>query len=121
MPPDHGGAAVRLVLEDPAEMEFSSDSFGLLLQLPGASGACPNPGAVIARAKAAGALVIAVVDPLAQVLMEPVANLGVDIAVGSAQRFGVPLGFGGPHAGYLAVRDKLERTMPGRLVGVSLN
>ena len=111
--------AMELVLEDPAEMEFSSDSFGLLLQLPGASGACPNPGAVIARAKAAGALVIAVVDPLAQVLMEPVANLGVDIAVGSAQRFGVPLGFGGPHAAFFACSETYKRQIPGRLVGVS--
>ncbi|MCP9923630.1 aminomethyl-transferring glycine dehydrogenase [Synechococcus lacustris C3-12m-Tous] len=111
--------AIELVLEDPAEMEFSSDSFGLLLQLPGASGACPNPGAVIARAKAAGALVIAVVDPLAQVLMEPVANLGVDIAVGSAQRFGVPLGFGGPHAAFFACSETYKRQIPGRLVGVS--
>ena len=111
--------AIELVLEDPAEMEFSSDSFGLLLQLPGSSGACPNPGAVIARAKAAGALVIAVVDPLAQVLMEPVANLGVDIAVGSAQRFGVPLGFGGPHAAFFACSETYKRQIPGRLVGVS--
>ena len=111
--------AIELVLEDPAEMEFSSDSFGLLLQLPGASGACPNPGAVIARAKAAGALVIAVVDPLAQVLMEPVANLGVDIAVGSAQRFGVPLGFGGPHAAFFACSETYKRQIPGRVVGVS--
>ena len=111
--------AIELVLEDPAEMEFSSDSFGLLLQLPGASGACPNPGAVIARAKAAGALVIAIVDPLAQVLMEPVANLGVDIAVGSAQRFGVPLGFGGPHAAFFACSETYKRQIPGRLVGVS--
>ena len=111
--------AIELVLEDPAEMEFSSDSFGLLLQLPGASGACPNPGAVIARAKAAGALVIAVVDPLAQVLMEPVANLGVDIAVGSTQRFGVPLGFGGPHAAFFACSETYKRQIPGRLVGVS--
>jgi len=111
--------AIELVLEDPAEMEFSSDSFGLLLQLPGASGACPNPGAVIARAKAAGALVIAVVDPLAQVLMEPVSNLGVDIAVGSAQRFGVPLGFGGPHAAFFACSETYKRQIPGRLVGVS--
>lgn len=111
--------AIELVLEDPAEMEFSSDSFGLLLQLPGASGACPNPEAVIARAKAAGVLVIAVVDPLAQVLMEPVANLGVDIAVGSAQRFGVPLGFGGPHAAFFACSETYKRQIPGRLVGVS--
>ncbi|NBQ19341.1 MAG: glycine dehydrogenase (aminomethyl-transferring), partial [Synechococcaceae bacterium WB5_2A_257] len=111
--------AIELVLGDPAEMEFSGDSFGLLLQLPGASGACPNPGAVIARAKAAGALVIAVVDPLAQVLMEPVANLGVDIAVGSAQRFGVPLGFGGPHAAFFACSETYKRQIPGRLVGVS--
>lgn len=110
---------IELLQGEPGAMQFSEASFGLLLQLPGASGACPDPAAVIARAKAAGVLVIACVDPLAQVLMRPVAELGVDIAVGSAQRFGVPLGFGGPHAAFFATTEAHRRQIPGRLVGVS--
>jgi len=110
---------IELVLEDPLAMQFDQRSFGLLLQLPGASGRCLNPEAVIAKAKAAGAVVIAVVDPLAQVLMAPVASLGVEIAVGSAQRFGVPLGFGGPHAAFFACSEIYKRQIPGRLVGIS--
>ena len=74
---------------------------------------------MIARAKAADVLVIAAVDPLAQVLMPPVAQLGVQIAVGSAQRFGVPLGFGGPHAAFFATTEAYKRQIPGRLVGLS--
>ena len=110
---------IELLQGEPEAMQFSEASFGLLLQLPGASGGCPDPAAVIARAKAAGVLVIACVDPLAQVLMRPVAELGVDIAVGSAQRFGVPLGFGGPHAAFFATTEAHRRQIPGRLVGVS--
>ena len=78
-------------------------------------------GAAIEKAKAAGALVIFVADPLALTLTEPPAALGADIAVGSMQRFGVPMGFGGPHAAYCAVSDKLTRLMPGRLVGQSVD
>ena len=110
---------IELVVADPAAMDFGDDSFGLLLQLPTASGACPDPTEVIARAKAADVLVIAAVDPLAQVLMPPVAQLGVQIAVGSAQRFGVPLGFGGPHAAFFATTEAYKRQIPGRLVGMS--
>ena len=110
---------IELVVADPAAMEFGEDSFGLLLQLPSASGGCPDPTQVIARAKAADVLVIAAVDPLAQVLMPPVAQLGVQIAVGSAQRFGVPLGFGGPHAAFFATTEAYKRQIPGRLVGMS--
>ena len=110
---------IELVVADPAAMEFGEDSFGLLLQLPSASGGCPDPTEVIACAKAADVLVIAAVDPLAQVLMPPVAQLGVQIAVGSAQRFGVPLGFGGPHAAFFATTEAYKRQIPGRLVGMS--
>ena len=89
-----------IVLErvTPQEAAFAPDVFGLLLQLPGADGQLWDPSAVIAEAHAAGALVTAAIDPLAQTLITPVAAFGVDIAVGSAQRFGVPMGFGGPHA-----------------------
>jgi len=96
--------------------------FGLLLQYPGASGSVRSAddyGSVVSAAKAAGALVVLAADLLALTLVRSPGELGADIAVGSSQRFGVPMGFGGPHAGYLAVRQGLERSMPGRLVGVS--
>ena len=101
--------------------EAFSDAFGLLLQLPGASGALWHPGAVIAAARAAGVIVTAAVDPLAQVLMAPVAELGVEIAVGSTQRLGIPLGFGGPHAAFFATTPTHQRKIPGRLVGQSVD
>ena len=110
---------IELVVQDPESMVFDATSFGLLLQLPAASGTCRDPRAVIERACTAGALAIAVVDPLAQVLMPPVAELGVQIAIGSAQRFGVPLGFGGPHAAFFATVETYKRQIPGRLVGLS--
>jgi len=96
--------------------------FGVLLQYPGTSGAlraADDYASVVASAKETGALVVMAADLLALTLLRSPGELGADIAVGSSQRFGVPLGFGGPHAGYLAVRSGLERSMPGRLVGVS--
>ncbi|WP_296416138.1 aminomethyl-transferring glycine dehydrogenase [Vulcanococcus sp. DEBay_Sum29NL08_54] len=101
--------------------EAFSDAFGLLLQLPGTSGALWHPGEVIAAARAAGVIVTAAVDPLAQVLMAPVAELGVEIAVGSTQRLGIPLGFGGPHAAFFATTPAHQRKIPGRLVGQSVD
>jgi len=97
------------------------EAFGVLIQYPGASGRIWDPSAVIEKAKAAGAITIVAADLLALTLITSPAELGADVAVGSSQRFGVPMGFGGPHAGYLAVRAGLERSMPGRLVGVSLD
>jgi glycine dehydrogenase len=93
----------------------------VLIQYPGSSGRIWDPSAVIDKAKAAGAITIVAADLLALTMITSPAELGADVAVGSSQRFGVPLGFGGPHAGYLAVREGLERSMPGRLVGVSLD
>ena len=97
----------------------TDEVFGLLLQLPGADGQLWDPGAVIAQAHSAGALVTVAIDPLAQTLIAPVASFGADIAVGSAQRFGVPMGFGGPHAAFFATREAYKRQIPGRLVGQS--
>jgi glycine dehydrogenase len=93
--------------------------FGLLLQYPGASGAVRDHRAVIDEAHELGAVVTVAADLLALTLLTSPGALGADIAVGSSQRFGVPMGFGGPHAGYMSVREKYARSLPGRLVGVS--
>jgi glycine dehydrogenase len=93
--------------------------FGLLLSYPGASGTVVDHAGLIAEAHQRGGKVVVAADPLALTLLRPPGEIGADAAVGSTQRFGVPLGFGGPHAGYLAVRDELRRQLPGRLVGVS--
>ena len=97
------------------------DIGGVLLQYPGASGKIRDHAAVIADAHERGALVAVAADPLALVLLRSPGSIGADVVVGSAQRFGVPMGFGGPHAGYMAVRAGLERNLPGRLVGVSVD
>jgi glycine dehydrogenase len=97
------------------------ECFGLLVQYPGASGRIINPTQIIAAAKESGAITIVAADLLALTLITSPGELGADVAVGTSQRFGVPMGFGGPHAGYLAVRTGLERSMPGRLVGVSVD
>lgn len=95
--------------------------FGVLLQYPGASGVVRDLRPVIERAHELGAVVTVAADLLALTLLTPPGELGADIAVGTSQRFGVPMGFGGPHAGFMAVRDKFARSLPGRLVGVSVD
>lgn len=95
--------------------------FGVLLQYPGASGAVRDPRAVIEQAHELGAIVTVAADLLALTLLTSPGELGADIAVGTTQRFGVPMGFGGPHAGFMAVRDQFARSLPGRLVGVSVD
>ncbi|GLY97969.1 aminomethyl-transferring glycine dehydrogenase [Actinoplanes sp. NBRC 103695] len=112
------GIELRLVDLD-AGGDLPDEFFGLHLQYPGASGAIRDHAAIIERAHAAGALVTVAADLLALTLLRSPGEIGADIAAGTTQRFGVPLGFGGPHAGYLAVRAGLERSLPGRLVGVS--
>ncbi|HEX7743990.1 MAG TPA: aminomethyl-transferring glycine dehydrogenase [Micromonosporaceae bacterium] len=99
--------------------ELPAEFFGLHLQYPGASGAVRDHAPLVEAAHAAGALVTVAADLLALTLLRPPGEIGADIAAGTTQRFGVPMGFGGPHAGYLAVRAGLERMLPGRLVGVS--
>ncbi len=95
------------------------DVFGAFVQYPGATGRVWDPSEVIAAVQAQGGLIVVAADLLALTLVRSPGSLGADIAVGTTQRFGVPMGFGGPHAGYLAVRAGLERQLPGRLVGVS--
>ncbi|WP_236239016.1 aminomethyl-transferring glycine dehydrogenase [Streptomyces sp. CC228A] len=95
--------------------------FGVLLQYPGASGAVRDIKPLIDAAHELGAVVTVAADLLALTLLTSPGELGADIAVGTTQRFGVPMGFGGPHAGYMAVRDAFARSLPGRLVGVSVD
>ena len=95
--------------------------FGVLLQYPGASGAVRDLAPVIRAAQDRGAVAAVAADLLALTLLTPPGELGADIAVGSTQRFGLPMSFGGPHAGYVAVRGTLRRQLPGRLVGVSVD
>ncbi len=103
------------------DVELLADGafFGALFSYPTSTGAVHDWTGVIASARAAGAHVVVVTDLLACVLLRSPGELGADIAVGSAQRFGVPMGYGGPHAGFIAVREGATRTLPGRLVGVS--
>ena len=107
---------VELATVDPADLPAA---FGVVVQYPGLDGLVWDPSAVIAAVKAGGGLGIVAADLLALTLLTSPGELGADIAVGTSQRFGVPMGFGGPHAGFLAVRAGLERQLPGRLVGVS--
>jgi glycine dehydrogenase len=95
--------------------------FGVLVQYPGSSGEVRDHAALIAAAHEAGALVTVAADLLSLVLLRAPGEIGADVVVGSAQRFGVPLGFGGPHAGYIATSDAYKRSLPGRLVGVSVD
>jgi glycine dehydrogenase len=95
------------------------DFFGMLLSYPGASGALRDHALLIEQAHQRGAAVAVAADPLALTLLVPPGEIGADVAIGTTQRFGVPMGFGGPHAAYLALRSGLQRQLPGRLVGVS--
>ncbi|MCF8161404.1 MAG: aminomethyl-transferring glycine dehydrogenase [Polaromonas sp.] len=101
--------------------ELAQDSFAVLLQYPGTSGVVRDDRALMAAVKARGGIVIMAADLLALTLLTSPGELGADIAVGTTQRFGMPMGNGGPHAAYMACRDEHKRTMPGRLVGVSVD
>ena len=107
---------------DIVETDFTGDipeAFGSLMQYPGASGRVVDYAKQAAHIQASGGVTVVAADLLSLTLLSPPGEWGADIAVGTTQRFGIPLGFGGPHAGYLAVKEGLERHMPGRLVGVS--
>ena len=102
-----------------AALEEFDDAFGLLVQMPNNKGRLLDPSAILRIADVYKCMKIAVVDPLCQVLMKPVADMGFDVAVGSMQRFGIPMGFGGPHAAFFAISEKYKRKIPGRIVGQS--
>jgi glycine dehydrogenase len=110
---------IEIVVGDSEKFQFSEKVFGALVQYPDTFGAIHDYTGFGERAHAAGAMVTVAADLLALVLLKPPGEFGADIAIGSAQRFGVPLGFGGPHAAFFATRDAFKRHMPGRLVGVS--
>ncbi|HUO46994.1 MAG TPA: aminomethyl-transferring glycine dehydrogenase [Acidimicrobiia bacterium] len=110
------GIDVRVVA--PAEMS-PAEAFGVLLAYPSSTGSLTDHSEVITSVHEAGGLVAVVTDLLALTILKPPGEMGADIAVGSAQRFGVPLGFGGPHAGFIATRRSMVRSIPGRLVGVA--
>ncbi|MBT5413731.1 MAG: aminomethyl-transferring glycine dehydrogenase [Rhodospirillaceae bacterium] len=112
---------IEVVVGDPWSDLDGQDCFGVLVQYPGASGRVRDLKPVVEAAHAKGALVTAAADLLALVLLSPPGEAGVDAVVGNSQRFGVPLGFGGPHAGYFATQDKHKRSSPGRIVGVSVD
>ena len=112
---------IRLVVGDLGDLGAlaAGDCFGALFSLPTSSGAVPDWRKPLADARAAGIVSVVATDLLACVLMPSPGELGADIAIGSAQRFGVPMGFGGPHAAFIAARERTARALPGRLVGVS--
>ena len=112
---------IQLVVASPARMEFSDRVFGVLVQTPDVNGAMPDIKETIARAHVAGVLVAVATDLLALALVTPPGELGADVVVGSAQRFGVPMGAGGPHAAFFATREQFVRQAPGRIIGVSID
>jgi glycine cleavage system P protein (glycine dehydrogenase) len=117
-----GAIGVEVEVGDAAALDFTAaagDVFGVLVQYPTSEGRVLDYAPLAARAHAVGALVVVAADLLALALLRPPGEFGADVAVGSAQRFGVPMGYGGPHAAYLATRDEYKRQLPGRVIGVS--
>ncbi|MEO6741852.1 MAG: aminomethyl-transferring glycine dehydrogenase subunit GcvPA, partial [Chthoniobacteraceae bacterium] len=110
---------VKVTVGDEREFIPTEHYCAVIVQYPDTLGGISDYAPFFEKAHAMGALCICAADPLALVLLRPPAEFGADIVVGSTQRFGVPMGFGGPHAGYLATKDEFKRVMPGRLVGVS--
>src|SRR6202011_5647576 len=111
----------NLIVGDPLADLAHAEVFGGLLQYPATSGAVRDLRPAIATLHGKGALAIVAADLLALALLASPGELGADIAIGSAQRFGVPMGYGGPHAAYMAVREALKRSLPGRIVGLSID
>ena len=112
---------IEIIRDDFASYEFTGKEFGAIVQFPAANGEVRDYAAFAAKAHEAGALVTAVADLLSLALLKSPAEWGADIAVGTTQRLGCPMGFGGPSAGYMATRDSYKRQMPGRIIGVSVD
>ncbi len=115
------GFGIEIKIGDPQLDMNASEVFAALLSYPGSSGEVRDFRSTIAALKSAGALSIMATDLLALALLTPPGELGADVAIGSAQRFGVPMGYGGPHAAFFATKDEHKRVMPGRLIGVSID
>ena len=112
---------IELIVDDFSTYEFNGNEFGALVQYPSASGEVRDYAAFAEKAHAAGALVAASADILSLAILTPPAEWGADIAVGSTQRLGCPMGYGGPSAGYMACREAYKRNIPGRIIGVSVD
>lgn len=112
---------IEIIIGDYKNANIDETYFGALLQYPNSIGSAEDHRSFIEKVHAAGGLVIMATDLLALTLLTPPGELGADVAVGSAQRFGVPMGFGGPHAAFFATQDDFKRGMPGRLIGVSID
>ncbi|MEH2262839.1 aminomethyl-transferring glycine dehydrogenase [Nostoc sp.] len=110
---------INIIVGDHQTFDFDRSIFGAVLQYPASDGTIYDYRAFIEKAHAKGALVTVAADPLSLTLLTPPGEFGADIAVGSTQRFGIPLGFGGPHAAYFATKEEYKRLVPGRIVGVS--
>ena len=112
---------IKLDLTGNIPLSFFTDAFGVLIQMPNREGKLIDVSGLLRVADVNKCMKIAAVDPLCQVLMEPVGEMGFDVAVGSMQRFGVPMGYGGPHAAFFATTEKYKRKIPGRIVGQSVD
>jgi len=112
---------IEICLVNPDQMTWREDAFGLFLQYPDNHGEVKDYRALIASAHARGIRVVMAADLLSLCLLTPPGELGADVACGSAQRFGVPLGYGGPHAAYFSAKEEFKRSMPGRIIGVSVD
>ncbi len=110
---------IEVIVGDHNSYDFSHETFGVLLQYPASDGTILDYAPFAAKAHEAGALVVVAADLLALTLLRAPGEFGADVAVGNSQRFGVPMGYGGPHAAYMATQEKYQRIMPGRLIGVS--
>lgn len=112
---------IEIVVGDPAQLLGETEAFGVLLQYPGSFGEVHDIGPLIEKAHAAKTLVTVAADIMGLLLMKSPGELGADVVVGNTQRFGIPMGFGGPHAAYFATRDNYKRSTPGRIIGVSID
>jgi glycine dehydrogenase len=112
---------INVIVGSHEEYDFSEETFGVLVQYPTTDGAVLDYESFFERAHEAGAITVVAADLLALILLRAPGDFGADVVVGNSQRFGVPMGFGGPHAAYMAVLDKFRRQLPGRLIGVSVD
>ena len=110
---------INVLVSSCSDFKFSNDVFGILLQYPAVDGSIEDYSEIISKSKKVGAMAITATDLLSLCLLKPPGEWGADIAIGNSQRFGVPMGFGGPHAAFIATLEKYKRNLPGRLIGIS--